>query len=364
MRHGWLILLLLASGQAHAASFDCAKARTPQEKTICASQALSAADSQLNSAYQTLLAIVPPETAAQVRDSQRQWLRSLPITCAGRPNAIAGLLERCLGDAYRQRINLLQHAVSYQGGVQFYWKSVTLTAPDDAKAVQGDREHGVLSAHGILNASWPQSLVHTPQWQAWNRAMEDAARNLASQGSARPGGNWKQAWAVDMDTDVGVTINIVTPDLVASTVSNQWYGHGAAHPNITTVQFNWLLNQPRALRPDDVFRPDSGWESFLEQRCMKELKTQFGPDYPQNAWAPGYIEKSLLGIVTHPANWQLSSDALTIPFDAGSVACHACGAEPVVIPWTELKPMLQPAFSIPRETPESPPPASPTAQHR
>ena len=357
MRRGCFILLLLAAHAAHAASFDCARAKTPQEKTVCASQALSAADSQLNSAYQTLLTLVPKEITAQIRASQRLWLRSLPVACAARPDAIPGLLERCLGDAYRQRISLLQHTVSYRGGVEFYWKSITITAPDDAQSAENDRQRGVLSDHGILNASWPQALVPTPQWQAWNRAMEDAARDMASQANNPSGGHWKQEWAVGMDTDVTVSLNIVTPDLIAATLSNQWYGHGAAHPNTTTVQFNWLLREQHELRSDDVFRPGSGWPEYIETRSMKELKAQFGPDYPQSEWAPGYMEKVLNDIVTQPANWQLSSDALIIPFDPGEVACHACDAHPVVIPWADLKPMLQPGFTIPTEIYDSPPPS-------
>jgi uncharacterized protein len=363
MRDGWLILLLFTGWPACAASFDCSKARTPQEKTVCASPALSSADSQLNAAYQTLLAVGTPEITAQVRESQRQWLRSLPMTCAARPDAIPGLLERCLGDAYLERITFLQHAVTQEGGVQFFWKSVTLTAPDDPDVAEQDRNRGVLSDQGTLNASWPQALVQTPQWQAWNRAMEDAARDLASQGNAPPGGPWKQEWAADMDTDVSVSINIVTPDLVAATLNNEWYGHGAAHPNTDTMQLNWLLKPQRELHPEDVFRPASGWETFLEQRSMKELKTQFGQDYPQSEWAPGYIEKVLHEMVTHSANWQLGADALTIPFDAGTIACHACGAQPVVIPWTDLKPLLQRGFTIPRETTAGPPPAPQSAPH-
>lgn len=364
MRNFWLILLFLMGWPAHAASFDCGKAKSPREKAVCASPALSAADSQLNSAYETLLTLVPKEIVAQIREGQRQWLRNLPFTCADRPDVVPGLLERCLGDAYRERISILQHTVSYRGGVEFYWKSIALTAPDSPETAAGDRDRGASSESGTLNASWPQALVPTPPWQAWNRAMEDAARDLASQGNAKPGGNWKQEWAVDMDTDVSVSLNLVTTDLITATLSNQWYSHGAAHPNITTIQFNWLLNARRELRPDDVFRPDSGWAKFLEQRCMKDLKAQFGTDYPQSEWAPGFIEKVLHDVVTHPATWQLSADALTFAFDPGTVACHACDAQPVVIPWTELKPMLQLTFNLPRESPDDPGASTPTAPNR
>ena len=60
MRIGWLALALLMGGVAHAASFDCAKAKSPQEKAICSSPRLSAADDQLATAYKAWLSAVPP----------------------------------------------------------------------------------------------------------------------------------------------------------------------------------------------------------------------------------------------------------------------------------------------------------------
>jgi uncharacterized protein len=47
MRISWCILLLLAAGIAHAASFDCSKAKTSMEKAVCSSPQLSAADEQM-----------------------------------------------------------------------------------------------------------------------------------------------------------------------------------------------------------------------------------------------------------------------------------------------------------------------------
>ena len=45
MHKNWCIFLLAATcSGAHAASFDCSKARTPQEKAICASPVLGAVD--------------------------------------------------------------------------------------------------------------------------------------------------------------------------------------------------------------------------------------------------------------------------------------------------------------------------------
>jgi len=59
MRKFWSVLFLLVNVTAYAASFDCAKATTPQEKAICASPKLSAADDQITAAYKAALAQTP-----------------------------------------------------------------------------------------------------------------------------------------------------------------------------------------------------------------------------------------------------------------------------------------------------------------
>jgi len=71
MRNIWLVLLLMASGAAQAASFDCVKAKTPQEKAICTSPKLSAADDSMAAAYKAVLGSVRPEVAGEIRDAQR-----------------------------------------------------------------------------------------------------------------------------------------------------------------------------------------------------------------------------------------------------------------------------------------------------
>ena len=62
MREILLVLSLpfLLCALAHAASFDCTKAKTAQEKAICGTPALSAADDQMAAAYRAWLAAAPP----------------------------------------------------------------------------------------------------------------------------------------------------------------------------------------------------------------------------------------------------------------------------------------------------------------
>jgi len=65
---------------AHAASFDCAKARTPVEKAICSAPALSAADEALSDVYGRLLVINGDNQ--NLAEEQKNWLKQRDATPA------------------------------------------------------------------------------------------------------------------------------------------------------------------------------------------------------------------------------------------------------------------------------------------
>lgn len=73
------LLALGLAAPAAAASFDCAKARTPVEKAICSDAELSAQDERLAQAYREALARSPQPEA--VRLWQRHWLAGARAEC-------------------------------------------------------------------------------------------------------------------------------------------------------------------------------------------------------------------------------------------------------------------------------------------
>jgi uncharacterized protein len=93
----WLFILP-AAGPVGAASFDCTKADTAVEETICDDPALSKADERLAEAYASALAVTLAPGALQVEQSQ--WL--------GRRNKLIGAGPLQL--AYRARIAELTEA--------------------------------------------------------------------------------------------------------------------------------------------------------------------------------------------------------------------------------------------------------------
>lgn len=82
---------------AHAASFDCRAARTNVEQAICGDAELSRLDEQLDETYRIALGRSKDAAAAQLRATQRTWIRSR-LPADGHVDASA------LQQAYRQRI--------------------------------------------------------------------------------------------------------------------------------------------------------------------------------------------------------------------------------------------------------------------
>jgi uncharacterized protein len=352
MRIGWLALALLMGGVAHAASFDCAKAKSPQEKAICSSPRLSAADDQLATAYKAWLSAVPPEVGPEVREEQRGWLRSLAANCKSAATESTAALATCMLDVYPARIKELQAKVVTVGGVTFYWRSITRTEPDDPADVTPEMKvHEENPGFGTLDAEWPQAASSTPEWKAWNAGFEAAVQTIASESTGSSAGKGTAKWAATSSVDQQVTtsIGVVTPELVTTAIQTMVDGHGA-HPNTNSIQFNWLLKEQRELQPKDLFRPGSGWDQFLQGRCDKYLHEQLdtdGKSYVSTGQA-GEMAKTLHGIVVKPENWQLDGRGLTIPFQPYAVACYACTPDPLTVPWGDLQPYLQTGFVRPR----------------
>lgn len=92
-----LLIVAIIMSNAFAASFDCSKASTFVEKTICADEELSSLDVKLADAYNTAIAGTSDKVA--LRDEQRLWLRETRDKCNN---------VDCLNKVYRLRIAILE----------------------------------------------------------------------------------------------------------------------------------------------------------------------------------------------------------------------------------------------------------------
>ena len=96
--------MLFAAPALWAAGFDCSKAASDVEKTICKDQSLSDLDGQLMGAYQKASAAVAPSNKDALVKEQRNWIKYVRNACGD---------AACLREVYTSRIALLDQGSKY-----------------------------------------------------------------------------------------------------------------------------------------------------------------------------------------------------------------------------------------------------------
>ena len=121
----FFISLGLFSAAANSAGFDCSKAATLREILVCESEVLSKLDDSLNNAYNYQISNFPDESI-QVKQSQRDWLKSLKVC------ELDGTLdENCLIQQYKDRIENLNLRKSEP--VNSFLGSISKVAPSSTE---------------------------------------------------------------------------------------------------------------------------------------------------------------------------------------------------------------------------------------
>ncbi|MFL9882331.1 hypothetical protein PQR68_16305 [Paraburkholderia agricolaris] len=100
LRLALIAAIAVGSVPASAASFDCNRARLPDEKAICASRQLSELDVEMSVRFQMMMGLVAMGTRGDMGEEQQSWL-SARKKCAAN--------QACLLAAYRQRIQTLKN---------------------------------------------------------------------------------------------------------------------------------------------------------------------------------------------------------------------------------------------------------------
>ena len=337
-----LSLPLFLCTLTHAASFDCTKAKTAQEKTICGTPALSAADDQMAAAYKAWLAAAQPASAAEIRENQLVWLRTRDENCPA--GDASGPVATCLSNIYKGRIDELQDMVQHIGGVTFVSQAITLTARDTPATAPPAGSTEATPGFGTLEATWPQASSTAPQWAAWNSAVVPAIIQAANTDQSASAHDWNGIVQPGVDRSLTVTVERANAQWISASVDDFYDGHGA-HPADNSSEFYWMLEARRALKSTDVFLPNSGWDTWMEKQLdsyLQQVLDSNGND--QRQYKPG----DLPGIVTNPRDWKLEPNGFSIFFQPYQVACYACTPQPLSIPWSDLKPYLQPSFVLPQ----------------
>jgi uncharacterized protein YecT (DUF1311 family) len=298
-----IVLLGLFSTQAIAASFDCNKAASWLEKTVCSNPELSKLDEELAKAYHDALASLSPEGQKETKQYQRQWLKELS-SCQS---------VGCLKDVYKERIKQLQHSL-----IKF---------PDrifrNVQVMYGETDEGCPDYIAGKGLSYPQ--VENPRNENdkfWNTLISQKAHSELK---------------IDdgcTDTAVEYTAIFTNKYIISLLTGRSSAPHGSGRSFQFTTSVCWLLEGKRELQTSDLFDDKTGWRTKLVASVSPKLKEQEVADEETYEIEPS----RLMEIVTSSDHWVILKGGLGIQFRQYELGSRAIPF--ITIDWKALDPYL------------------------
>ncbi len=342
MRACVFALILLLTPALHA-STDCSRPDTALGRAICADTKLAAADASLSTIYRADLAQLTSASIGLLRADQVQWLAWVQLLCHANDGIMTPAdTAACLHSLYAERIKTLRKAVTRRDGLSFLNRTQYLAKPEAGKPAANTPYPGF----GTLQASWPIADTTDEDWAAWNHAVELRLLRLTSDTSATPPTQWTDSLAEGLDATAEVHLKGIEHDRVTTGLSLNAMAHGGPHPYEKWETLTYLLNDHRALRADDVFRPDAEWKQAMAELCWKQMSTGDKKQYIYDQ-VKGPDAKEIQQVLLNVGNWTLEPDGIHISYPEYSVSPRYVLMDDAVIHWADVKPLLSPSFVLP-----------------
>jgi hypothetical protein len=173
----------------------------------------------------------------------------------------------------------------------------------------------------------------------FNRETEALARKTVAEFKKDVSGPGPASSDSDTGSDLSMSydVRLGTPDLISVSLGFSEYSAGAAHPNGFSVTINYQIKSNRSLSLADLFLPGKPYLQFISRYSIGKLKARQG-----SGGDVEWINRGAGPKLENYKNWNLTSTGLEITFDAYQVASYAEGPQLVFIPYSELKPLINP----------------------
>ena len=147
------------------------------------------------------------------------------------------------------------------------------------------------------------------------------------------------------DLSVGYTVALVQDDLVSIQFDVGSYYQGAAHPNSYTEVVNYDLKNGKQLKLADLFKPGSTFLQVISAYCIADLKKQQASEKGK-ALSDSEIQNGAGPSAKNYQSWKIMRKGLGVNFDAYQVGPYAAGPQFVLVPWANLKDLINPEGPI------------------
>lgn len=313
---GLLTAFMIAPALAQGGpSFQCAKASTPVERTICRNPELAKVDRDVATAYAALAAkLSGPAKDHLVKDQQR-WVGNRNRACTGEDAAA------CLKSRYENRLALLKE---FGNGAYPFVSEQAIVRAGKVKATSYR-----------IDASYPHFDGPTVNFSGVNARFANTTTEAA--GEAVPTGDigedLNQTWSYEQ------SFAIHRPSPVTISVEVSLYSYtGGAHGYGGTYAALVDMRSGRELRPDAVFATGGEWQRTVTAIVAADLKKQF-------VERPGFDDAlepaKLAELMAEPGRYLFKADGLEIIFNQYDVGPYSAGTYQVSIPYSRLRALIR-----------------------
>jgi Protein of unknown function (DUF3298)/Deacetylase PdaC len=144
------------------------------------------------------------------------------------------------------------------------------------------------------------------------------------------------------DLTISYTVALAQDDLVSIDFEVSSYFQGAAHPNSYTETFNYDLKNGKQLKLADLFKPGAKYLQAIANYCIADLKKQA----TEKGLQAEEIDKGAAAKADNYLGWTITKRGLGIDFDPYQVGPYAAGPQFVLVPYSDLKDLINPEGPI------------------
>jgi Protein of unknown function (DUF3298) len=131
-------------------------------------------------------------------------------------------------------------------------------------------------------------------------------------------------------------------DLISIAFLVEAYYEGAVHGSYNTIVFNYDLTSGKMLKLADLFKPGANYLKPISDYSIVSLRKE-KEGVPDSDWIDGAAPK-----LENYQSWNITREGLDIEFDPYQVGPYAEGPHEVLIPYSALKNIINPAGPLAR----------------
>jgi len=316
----------------HAAADACSSASTPLLNAICADPEAKTAYNDLEADFAAASRRLTSEGRAILDASEKKWelrfsaacIDHLDVTNAHHSSWLSQPMQHCLIETIVDRRRFLAEQGRRAG--DYTWQ--TVEDIQESYCSNGNPE----SAKNFISISITHDRIDSPPTDAtrrWNAANEKTA--------VPPQDIEADACKTDGTVDVGIGISYADGDFVQITDSG-WQDYSEMpHPQSWRGTSLEIVSTGRKVQASDIFREDSGWQSFVGRRLFDDYMKQIEMSHS----IPQHSEPDLEDRAADTNVWTMDDRTLTYDFGSYDLGGYADADFSTTFNWKELRRYLR-----------------------